>query len=492
MKTTLTILFLLCLFKMNICLGQQRSEYFNDKDSVFINGKIIGFDPQNGDAFINFLTTEINGSKIKHAFQISPDGCFEIALFQHFAGDITMNYKTAFTNLFTLPGSHLQIQIQNCAVQNGKQDSDVFSAYGELNEVNNLLFEFEHEMRLYDFIYEHKVVSKEQSDSTSIVNSYNKLHEELMFLDAFVSRKNVDNKQFTDWQRNKFIYTAGKAILSYPFMGKINTSITDSQLIELIRPIPINNSSALYNSDYYEFLNLLLVDHLIIVNINPGYEFLKRENGNNTVAVNLDQIDKLAKGITREIMYYDLYFTSFQAKSRKNIPSITSDRFQSVIMDSVLNKMLKRLTDSLEDGFKPYHIVSRIRELKVSDNLKTRLLEIFRNSLGSNVFIDFWGDWCGPCMNEMPAYSKLIDSFKDKPLKFIFLSAHTSDKSAEQIKNRYQIKGDFINLTNDEVAIMNIVFEFHAYPAHFVVNAHGDVVGRDIKKEEEISLLLFK
>lgn len=166
------------------------------------------------------------------------------------------------------------------------------------------------------------------------------------------------------------------------------------------------------------------------------------------------------------------------------------ERFENVIVDPVLKKAFKKLADSVQDDFKSYNIISRIRALKAGDNLKTRLLSIFEGAAGTNIFIDFWGDWCGPCMMEMPAYPKLIDAFTGKPLKFLFFSVHTKDESVKRIKEKYQIKADFINLTNDEVAIVNNVFEFHSYPSHFVVNSQGDVVSNRTKRVEDIESLL--
>lgn len=42
---------------------------------------------------------------------------------------------------------------------------------------------------------------------------------------------------------------------------------------------------------------------------------------------------------------------------------------------------------------------------------------------GKLIYIDLWATWCGPCMEEMPSFEKLKESFKDNPnISFISLS----------------------------------------------------------------------
>jgi len=492
MKQCLIWVILFCFLKMTDCTGQSPSPYFNEKDSIHISGKIIDFKAAQGDDFISFVTFGIDGKSKKESFQVSPDGSFDVAVYQSFAGDVSVSYRTAFASVFARPGSHIQIEIQNGAAEARKQGKDVFLAKGELSDVNNLIFEFRSEFRDHEFVQPVDLGNKEQGDSAFAVNRRLKLAEELAFLEAFMSNRKIQNIEFENWQKNQLVYTAGKEILMFPFLGKMNKTISEHQLQQLIGSISINNASALHNSDYYNFLNTLVTSHQIIVNINPAYEEQKKKNGNNAIPVNLAQFDKLSSGITREIIYLDLYLSHFGHASRKGIVGSFSEKFESTIADPYLKSELNKLADSMGEGFKPYHIISRIRALKANAELKTRLISTFEKAAGSNVFIDFWGDWCGPCMIEMPAYPELIRKFEGKPIKFIFFSVQTRDKSVERIKEKYQIKADFINLNNDEVAMMNNVFEFHAYPAHFVVDSQGYAVANQTKRAEEIEHLISR
>jgi thiol-disulfide isomerase/thioredoxin len=492
MKKCLVCLTLFGLLRLPDCMGQASLPYFNEKDSIHITGKILDFKSGQGNDFISFLTFGIDGKSKKESFQVLPDGSFDVTIYQGFEGDISVSYRTAFASLYTRPGAHLDIQIENRAVHEGKRGKEVFLATGELSEVNNLLFDFQSEIREHDFNHQANLGDKQLSDSAFADHRHKRLTEELEFLESFISSRKTQNREFSDWQRNQLVYAAGQEILMFPFFGKMNTTISDRQLLDLISFIPIGNSLALHNSAYYDFLNILAIGCQIIVNINPAYSDARKENGNNSTPVVLAQLDKLTTGITREILYFDLYASLFLSPSGKKTTVAGSDRFEAVIREPYLKKKFKELQDSINDDFQPYNIVDRIRNLKVSPELKTRLLHTFEKTIGGNIFIDFWGDWCGPCMLEMPAYPELIGKFEARPLKFVFFSAHTSDKSVQRVKEKYKINADFINLTNDEVAMMNNVFEFHAYPSHFVVNSKGYVVGNHTKRAEDIERLITK
>ncbi len=57
---------------------------------------------------------------------------------------------------------------------------------------------------------------------------------------------------------------------------------------------------------------------------------------------------------------------------------------------------------------------------------------------GKLIYVDIWATWCGPCMEEMPAFEKLKNAYKDDPrISFISLSID-DDKTAWQtnIKKR--------------------------------------------------------
>jgi thiol-disulfide isomerase/thioredoxin len=60
-------------------------------------------------------------------------------------------------------------------------------------------------------------------------------------------------------------------------------------------------------------------------------------------------------------------------------------------------------------------------------------LEEFR---GKVVVLDFWGLWCSPCRNSVPALVTVQEKFKDKPV--VFVSIHTADTNLDELVERIE------------------------------------------------------
>lgn len=468
--------------------GQKLPANLNDKDSILVTGKILGFKSGEHESFVKIITFDVTGERHNQAVQVGADGSFVASVFQPFAGDIELNYKNAYVSAVAKPGGKLQLEIDTQKMGQEGSYTDAFFCQGDLADFNNLFLKFQNEFRRKDFVTKARLGDKLLSDSAFSVLRLKLLNEQLEFLDSFMRVSKFQHEDFTKWEKNQLVYTAAREILLHPFFGKLNKTISHETLQGLIGFIPIENAEAFNNSAYYEFLKGLSLGYLIMLGINTEYASLKEEKGNSPVTGCLPLIDKVSDGLIKQLMYYDVYASQFDARARGNV--VTDAAFSSVIVNPVLRNKFDKLSESINRGFESFHIISRIRESKASDSLKVNLIRIFENLEGKNLFIDFWGDWCAPCMMEMPNYPKLISSFEGKPIRFLFLLVKTKEQSVQRVKDKYNIDGDFINLTNDETAILNNVFRFYSYPSHFLVNSGGNVVGSHVKRADEIGKIL--
>jgi thiol-disulfide isomerase/thioredoxin len=57
---------------------------------------------------------------------------------------------------------------------------------------------------------------------------------------------------------------------------------------------------------------------------------------------------------------------------------------------------------------------------------------------GKVVFLDFWGLWCGGCMNGMPSLERLKQKYE--PRGVVFVSIHTPGEDIKQIRRFFDLK----------------------------------------------------
>lgn len=55
---------------------------------------------------------------------------------------------------------------------------------------------------------------------------------------------------------------------------------------------------------------------------------------------------------------------------------------------------------------------------------------------GNVVVLEFWATWCGPCVAAMPHLNDLAEQFKDKPVRFIAITAEDEAKVQSFLKKR--------------------------------------------------------
>jgi len=467
--------------------GELEGSIFNKpQDSVEITGKVLGYKPGQSDNFVTFSTYKINGQKKVKSYQLNNDGTYRFSIFQSFGGDIEFAFADAMVNLYLNGKKKFVINIDNEKAAAGNDYKNAITVEGELSTVNYQVLAFQSAFYAHKFEQKADLSNKDQPDSLYATRRLEQLKEESAFLESYIKQAKIQDTTFINWEKNNLTYHAGKDILLYPFFGKLNKSISKDQLLKLIAPIPIPQPSALHNSVYYDFLQMLANDYQIVFSKNPQYATELKVNGYNLFPVVLNAIDDISSGIFRELLYYDSYPDSPIAARSGNV---VWERFNSVMEQKVLKDLLTEKKLQNDAGFKKYAIIDRINHSAIHDTLKQRLTDSFVKLQGSNIYVDFWGEWCGSCMQEFPNYKQFISSFSGKPIKFVFFSAYMSGENMLAIKNKFGVDATFVNLSNDEVAVMNNVFEFHSYPSHFLVNKEGIVVNGDyvgVRNELEV------
>jgi thiol-disulfide isomerase/thioredoxin len=179
----------------------------------------------------------------------------------------------------------------------------------------------------------------------------------------------------------------------------------------------------------------------------------------------LKLINQYSNGLAKELMYLNLAPSLSPAKLEPY-----KKYFDKEIKDQYLKNEYTNTLLSREKPFVSVNILEKIKSQSKDSLLIIRLLSVLDKYKDRYVFIDFWGSWCGPCMSEMPHYPELLAQVKDLPVSFLFMAADTPQEKVDKMKSTFPNDAEFINLTSNELKILNNAFDFHSYPSHFLLS----------------------
>lgn len=90
---------------------------------------------------------------------------------------------------------------------------------------------------------------------------------------------------------------------------------------------------------------------------------------------------------------------------------------------------------------------------------------------GQVIVLDFWATWCGICTEKRPHMNKLVETFKDKPVRFIAVTDEDAAAVEDHLRD-HPIKA-WIGLDPSRRAFQ--AFGVRGVPEAFVIDPYGRV-----------------
>lgn len=112
----------------------------------------------------------------------------------------------------------------------------------------------------------------------------------------------------------------------------------------------------------------------------------------------------------------------------------------------------------------------------------------FNSLKGKYVMIDFWGTWCGPCIEEMPKVKAYQEKYVDKLTILGVNQGDTKDKIAKFITPNNYTWTHLMDGKGDA----NFVFKFNVagFPTKFIIDPEGKILHRFVGNGEEAFTVL--
>ncbi|MDR2621371.1 MAG: TlpA family protein disulfide reductase [Dysgonamonadaceae bacterium] len=227
-----------------------------------------------------------------------------------------------------------------------------------------------------------------------------------------------------------------------------------------------------------------LLDKVNVLTSNPLIQEL-REAYVRRVFIDMDyhKADSLLQDpVLKELWTTHLYLEDFE---QKRLPWKEQDL--QVLKTRVTRPFLQDTLLKVND----YYVELNKRELLHPESLKNtahlanennadtifnKLIEPYK---GKVIFVDFWGTWCSPCIENIKSYSRLYEErFKDKDLIFMYFANRSSEYAWKNFIKQQQLTGEQIvhyRLSEQQEILIEQKLNVRGSPSYFIIDRTGNI-----------------
>lgn len=103
---------------------------------------------------------------------------------------------------------------------------------------------------------------------------------------------------------------------------------------------------------------------------------------------------------------------------------------------------------------------------------------VFQNA--EITFVNIWGTFCGPCINEMPDLGELAAEYAEKGLQFVGIVTDASATTPDEIELAKEIRdytgASYLHILNSQSVYDAMLTGVSAIPTSFFVNSAGEII----------------
>ncbi|GLU51324.1 peroxiredoxin family protein [Dyadobacter frigoris] len=101
---------------------------------------------------------------------------------------------------------------------------------------------------------------------------------------------------------------------------------------------------------------------------------------------------------------------------------------------------------------------------------------------GKYIFVDFWGTWCKPCVEELPDLQKTYQIINKKKIEFISIACLDSPARLSKFLKSNPLS--WTQIISDSTNKLVEIYDIQGFPYNLIISPDGKIVARNLHNEE--------
>lgn len=162
---------------------------------------------------------------------------------------------------------------------------------------------------------------------------------------------------------------------------------------------------------------------------------------------------------------------SYGFANENNIDSL-KEAISSVLLENPESHYLLYLNKKLQQKITLLYATKSLPDINLKDTSGKELN--LKDFTGKVVFIDFWGSWCAPCIEQMPFSQKLHKEIKSNDVVYLYLNSSVEpDTKWKETIRRLGLTGIHLKLTPEDDKKLQTYYSFDRYPFYIIHDKTG-------------------
>ena len=155
-----------------------------------------------------------------------------------------------------------------------------------------------------------------------------------------------------------------------------------------------------------------------------------------------------------------------------------NDEIYKILGVNNRNSLVLEETDLPKTQLFSTQVGSKTHPFQCEEFTKKTVISL-ENFKGKYVLLDFWAEWCAPCIAEFPHLKELYSKTDRTKFEIIGIAGQSTPNGIKRLIEQHELTWSQI-LSNDIVAMYGIT----SFPTTILINPDGIIVAKNLKRKE--------